>query len=126
VKAQIAAASEICWSGSSGEPRQVVGVNQLEVGDVVAVAAVAVGVTRGLHCVEGHAHCPVPDRVQVHLEVQRVQSGDRRAEQVGRDVGQPGRGAVAAVAAVGLQQCASVVFDHAVDHDLAGALFTRR
>ncbi len=51
-----------------GETRYVVGMHDLEVSDVVPLAARAVGGQRRLDRVERLAHRTVPDGVKVHLE----------------------------------------------------------
>ena len=56
-----------------GEPRHVVGVDQLQVGDVVAPGRVGAD-----HRVQRLAHRPVTDGVHVHLEAGGVQGGARR------------------------------------------------
>ena len=50
------------------EAGDVVGVDDLEVGEVVAVVVEAVGRAGGLDRVERLAHRPVAEGVEVHLE----------------------------------------------------------
>ena len=63
----------------AAEPGAVVGVDELEVGDLVAGVAAAVGGGRGLEGVEGVADGPVADGVDVHVEGLGVQGGDHAA-----------------------------------------------
>ncbi len=50
-------------------------MDDLDVGDVVAVVTVAVAVASALDRVEGVADGPVADGVHVHLEAEPVQLG---------------------------------------------------
>ena len=60
---------------SSREPRDVVGVHDLEVGEVVAAVGRAVGGARRLDGVERLADGPVAEGVEVDLEAGRVELG---------------------------------------------------
>src|SRR5580700_4527569 len=65
-----------------GEPADIVGMHDLEVGEVVPLA-VAVGGASGGDRVEGMAYCAVTEGVEVHLETRVVQRGDE-SRQLGR------------------------------------------
>ena len=60
------------------EPRDVVGVHDLDVREVVAVVVRPVRAQRRLDRVEGLAHGAFAERVEVHLEPERVQRASRR------------------------------------------------
>ena len=64
------------------EPRDVVGVDHLDVREVVAAVVRAVGVARGLDGVERLAHGALRQRVEVHLEPERVQPRDGLLQQL--------------------------------------------
>ena len=67
------------------EARDVVGVDDLDVGDVGPRVGPAVGRAGRLDRVERVADGPVADRVEVRLEADRVEPGHRLGEQLGVD-----------------------------------------
>ena len=74
-----------------GEPRQVVRLDDLDVGDVMPVVVAAVGLSGRLDGVQGQPDRPVADGVLVDLEAEPVQLDDGGAEQrPGRDRSGPG------------------------------------
>ena len=75
---------------SSREPRDVVGVHDLQVGEVVAAVGRAVGGARRLDGVERLADGAVAERVEVHLEAGGVELGDVVAQRDRVDEGEPG------------------------------------
>ena len=60
---------------SCGEPRDVIGVHDLQVREVVPVARVAVFPTRGRDRVQRVANGPVAQGVEMHLEALAVKRG---------------------------------------------------
>ncbi len=101
------------------EPRDVVGMHDLDVRQVVAVVARTVRDQRGLDRVERLAHRTVAQRVEVRLEPERVQLRDRVLQQFGiheRDAGVVRRHAVRIE--VRRQRGRGEVLDDAVLHDL--------
>ena len=99
-----------------GEPRHVVGVDQLQVGDVVAPGRVGAD-----HRVQRLAHRPVADGVHVHLEAGGVQGGHGVLDRLGVQEGVAAVvGGVAAAVEVRLEQRGGAVLGHAVLHHLHG------
>ena len=99
-----------------GEPRHVVGVDQLQVGDVVAPGRVGPD-----HRVQRLAHRPVTDGVHVHLETGGVQRGHGVLDRLGVQEGVAAVvGGVAAAVEVRLEQRGGAVLGHAVLHHLHG------
>ena len=95
------------------------GVDDLEVGEVVAVAARAVDGAGVLDGGEAVAHGPVAERVDVHLEVLGVQRRDVLAQVVGGDEGEAAVvGAVPVRVEVGVEHRGRVGLADAVLHDL--------
>ena len=100
-----------------GEARQIVGVDELEVGEVVARVAAAIRARGSLDSIEALAHRPVADRVHVHLEAVRVEQDDRALQFVGLEHG----GAVVVGVHVRLEERAGEVLEDAVGEDLRSA-----
>ena len=101
------------------EPRQVVGVHDLDVREMMAQVVEAVGRARRLDRVERLAHRAVRERVEVHLEPERVQPRDRLLQELGLDHREPAVvGRVAVLVEVGVERRAREVLADAVLHDL--------
>ena len=111
------AGDTLATTPSSAKRGQVVRVDELEVGEVVARVAAAVRPLGRLDRVEGVAHGAVADRVHVHLEAVRVEQRRRRAR-ARRLVASRSR---VVGADVGLEQRAGEVLEDAVDEDLRAA-----
>ena len=97
-----------------GEARLVVGMDQLDVREVVARVALAVRLLRRLDRVERLADRAVADRVQVHLEAVRVEQDEHALELLGLVHRHP----AVVRALVRLEQRAGEVLEHAVLKDL--------
>ena len=96
------------------EARHVVGVHQLQVGDVVAARGVG-----ALEGVERLAHAPVAEAVDVDLEAVAVELADVRAQLDRVDERDAGVvGGVPAAVEVGLDEGSGAVLGDAVLHDL--------
>ena len=101
------------------EARDVVRVDDLDVSDVGPRVGRTVRASSGLHGIEGRAHRPVADRVEVGLEAERVQLRDPAREPVRVDLEQAAVVCRAAVAvAVRLEHRAGEVLEDAVHHQL--------
>ena len=68
---------------SSREARDVVGMDDLDVGDVMPMIAGAVGPHRRLDDIQRQAHGRVADRVEVGLEATPIELDDGPAKQIG-------------------------------------------
>ena len=97
-----------------GEARLVVGMDQLDVREVVARVAPAVRLLRRLDRVERLANRAVADRVQVHLEAVRVEQDEHAPELLGLVHRHP----AVVRALVRLEERAREVLEHAVLEDL--------
>ena len=101
------------------EAREIVGVHDLHVGEMVAKVVPSVDADGVLDGVEREAYGTVADRVQVHLEAESAELGERVLEDVGVDELQTGVVRVAATpVAVRGEERACVVLEHAVGHHL--------
>ena len=101
------------------EPRQVVGVHNLEVREVVAAVGRPVGLAGRLDRVERLANGAVAEGVEVHLETGCVELGHVVAQRDRVDEAQAGVvGGTAVVAEVGLEHRGREVLGDAVLHDL--------
>ena len=101
------------------EPRDVVGVHHLQVGQMMAVVARAVREQGGLDRVEPLAHGPLGERVEVHLEPETVELGDVALQRLGLDERDaPVVGGLAMRIEVGLEHGRGVVLADPVLHDL--------
>ncbi len=102
-----------------GEARDVVGVDELEVGDVVAQVVTVPGGPGGREGVERLPDAAVADRVHVHLEALGRQRDHDLLELLGVDERVAGVvGGVAAPVEVRRPEGGRAVLEHAVLHDL--------
>jgi hypothetical protein len=102
-----------------GEPRDVVGVDDLQVRQMVADGRIRVGPPRRFDRVERVAHRAVAERVEVHLEAVGVELGDEPGEFVGVDEVEAGVvGRAAMRVEVRVEQRGGVVLGHPVQHHL--------
>jgi hypothetical protein len=106
-----------------GEPRDVVGMDDLQVREMVPdpgfPGAARAGRAGSLDGVERGADRPVAERVEVHLEARLVEGGHVAGELAGVDEVQPGVPSRAAVVIeVGGEHRGGVVLHDAVEHHL--------
>jgi hypothetical protein len=101
------------------EPGYVVGVHELEMGQVRTRVARPVRLPRRLHGVQRVAYGPVAQRVEMALEAERVQLGHVRRK-LGRvdEAGAPIGGGAAALVEIGVEQRGRTRLGDPVQHEL--------
>ena len=103
------------------EPGDVLGLNHLEMRDVMPVIVRSVHFQRGFDGVERDANRSVADRVHVDLEPQGVEACYRVGQRLSVHVGETAVRRLRTVRPqVGVEQSPGEVLEDTVDHDLHG------
>jgi hypothetical protein len=109
---------EVCNDSQLAEPRHVRGIDQLEVGDVVPMLLLTIGVLCGLNGIQGLTNRPIANGVKVNLKSRRIEPSHRILQLTGLHHRNPTL--IGSCSQVRLQQHRRIILHHAVLHDLHG------